>query len=111
VTTIPTQISTSLVTLFHKNHKCVASTHESVDTLCSKNKFLSQFCDFSFLKMGICNRIVLFQKTSFPSRYFSPQKNDWLTYGSCRQRECMPLPPLTCFHLWVKLIDWRLVDD
>ncbi len=39
VTSIPTQISTSLVTLFHKNHKCVASTHESVDTLCSKNKF------------------------------------------------------------------------
>jgi hypothetical protein len=39
VKSIPTQISTSLATLFHKSHKCVASRHESADTLCSENKF------------------------------------------------------------------------
>ncbi len=52
VTSIPRQISTSLATLFRKSHKCVASRHESADTLCSKTSFLSQFGDFSFLKNG-----------------------------------------------------------
>jgi hypothetical protein len=52
VTSIPTQISTSLVTLFHKNHKCVASTHESVDTLCSKNKFSVTILRFFVFKNG-----------------------------------------------------------
>ncbi len=62
VTSIPRQISTSLATLFHKSHKCVASRHESADTLCSKNKFsVAIWRFFLFFKMGICNRIFPLQ--------------------------------------------------
>jgi hypothetical protein len=40
VTSIPKQISTSLVSLFHNTHKRLASRHESGDTLCSETSFL-----------------------------------------------------------------------
>jgi flagellar biosynthesis protein FliQ len=73
VTSIPTQISTSLATLFHKSHKCVASRHESADTLCSENKFsVAIWRFFPFLKMGICNRIFPLQKTRSSFADFSP---------------------------------------
>jgi hypothetical protein len=77
VTSIPRQILTSLAAHFHRSHKCVASRHESAETLCRKTSFLSQFGDFSFFWMGICNRIFPFQKTSSPcGDFFTPKK--WL---------------------------------
>ncbi len=110
VTSIPRQISTSLATLFRRSHKFVASRHKSAHTLCCKQVFCRNLAIFPFFKMGICNRIFPLQKTSSPFADFSPQKNDWLTHGSCRHRECMG--PSSCDMLTpVKLIDWRLLDD
>ncbi len=40
VTSIPKQVSTSLVSLFHNTHTRLASRHESGDTLCNKTSFL-----------------------------------------------------------------------
>ncbi len=75
VTSIPTQISTSLATLFHKSHKFVASRHESADTLCSKKSFLSQFGDFSFfLKWAFATEYSLCRKLAPLLRTFHPKK-------------------------------------
>ncbi len=75
VTSIPTQISTSLVTLFHKNHKCVASTHESVDTLCSKNKFSVTILRFFVFKNGHLQQHSPFLENQLPFWVlFTPKK-------------------------------------
>ncbi len=62
VTSIPRQISTLLAAHFHRSHKCVASRHESADTLCSKTSFLSQFGDFSFFLRGHLQQNIPFSE-------------------------------------------------
>ncbi len=111
VTSIPRQISTSLASLFHKSHQRLASRHESGDTLCSETSFLSQFGDFSFFfTWAFATEYSLFRKLVPLVGIFSPQKNEWLTDGSCRHRECMRTSSSDMLTP-VKLTDWRLLDD
>jgi len=81
VTSIPRQISTSLATLLHKSHKCVASRHASADTLCSKNKFSVGICRFSlFFKWAFATEYSLCRKLAPLLRTFHPKRRlaDWL---------------------------------
>jgi hypothetical protein len=90
VTSIPEQISTSLATLFHNSHKRLASRHISGDTLWQQNKFsVAVWGNFLFFKWAFATEHSLFRKLALLLGHFSPPKNDWLTDGSCRHRECM----------------------